>query len=300
MMKKTVVNVLGTRVVASSVRRLLRGRLRILAHHGVPDVKAFDAQLRALTAEYSPVSGEMVVRHLQGLAELPTNPIWVTFDDGWSNVVDNALPLLLKHGVPGTLFVCPGLVEDGRTHWWETVASAERLGWQPSAAQPRNSVRHLKSVPDDDRRRAVQRAEVFLGKSVQGGPRPASRSQLERWSAEGLEIGNHTWDHPCLDQCSVDEQRRQIVQADDWLTEFGAFDRVKLFAYPNGDWTSESEGVLRELGYGTALLFDHRLATFDATEPLRLSRLRIDASASIRRWRAIASGGHAQLFRQKR
>src|SRR4051794_11165526 len=34
----------------------------------------------------------------------------VTFDDGYSSVLARALPVLAAHGIPGTAFVCAGLV----------------------------------------------------------------------------------------------------------------------------------------------------------------------------------------------
>ena len=97
--------------------------------------------------------------------------------------------------------------------------------------------------------------------------------------------------------CTADEQRRQIVEADRWLERIGAFERGRLFAYPNGDWTPDSEQVLAELGYDLALLFDHRLADVAGTNPLRISRVRLDTGASVERARAILSGGHSMLYR---
>ena len=160
--KQSVVGLLGTRLVSGVSRRVLRNRLRVLAYHDVPDPVAFDRQLRVLTSEYTPVSGATVVRHLRGEIELPDDPIWVTFDDGWSDVVENGLPLLLEHGVPASMFVCPGLIDTGRTHWWESVSRASDLGWVLPGTRRLDVVRYLKSVPDHDRRTAVERAEAFL------------------------------------------------------------------------------------------------------------------------------------------
>ena len=77
----------------------------------------------------------------------------------------------------------------------------------------------------------------------------------------------------------------------------GGFERVRLFAYPNGDWTPDSERVLAELDYDLALLFDHRLADVAEANPLRVSRVRLDTDASVGRARAILSGGHSMLYR---
>jgi peptidoglycan/xylan/chitin deacetylase (PgdA/CDA1 family) len=298
--KQLVVGILGTRLVSGATRRVLRNRLRVLAYHGVADPAAFERQLRVLTSEYTPVNGATVVGHLNGELELPSDAIWVTFDDGWSDVVEFGLPLLLEYGVPASMFVCPSLVESGRPHWWETVSRARDLGWALAGASGRDVVTYLKCLPDSDRRTAVLLAETFVGEQTEpSARRPADVALLRRWQQSGMELGNHSWDHPCLNCCSPPEQRRQLQQADTWLQGFGAFDAVRLFAYPNGDWTRDADAELVDMGYDVCLLFDHRIGRTTDLNPRRLSRLRIDSSDSVRRWRAIASGGHSLLYRPR-
>jgi peptidoglycan/xylan/chitin deacetylase (PgdA/CDA1 family) len=45
--------------------------------------------------------------------ELPERPVVLTFDDGFADVHDRALPLLASHGVTATLFVTTGWIADG-------------------------------------------------------------------------------------------------------------------------------------------------------------------------------------------
>ena len=129
-------------------------------------------------------------------------------------------------------------------------------------------------------------------------PVVASRQHLVTWLAHGMELGNHTWDHPCLDRCSDDEQRQQIRRADEWLDDIGAFARTRLFAYPNGDHTAVAEATIAELDYDIGLVFDHRIA--DPTSPatrLRMSRLQIDDRASVHRLRGNVSGANSAARR---
>jgi peptidoglycan/xylan/chitin deacetylase (PgdA/CDA1 family) len=119
---------------------------------------------------------------------------------------------------------------------------------------------------------------------------------LLRWRELGHFVGNHTWDHPCLDRCEPWEQREQILKGHSWLKTVGLLAH-EVFAYPNGDWTPVAEGMLEELGYEVAVLFDHKLASLPG-HPLRLSRLRLDASAPAERFRAIISGAHPWAMHQ--
>jgi peptidoglycan/xylan/chitin deacetylase (PgdA/CDA1 family) len=294
--REAVVHVLGTRPVAGLGRRLSPGRLRVVAYHGVPDRAAFARQLASFGKDFSMVSGRQVADASRGGEPLPPNPMWLTFDDGLRSVIQHALPELLARRLSATIFVCPGLASTASNPWWQVVADALAAGWQPAApVGGENLVRTLKQLQDPDRRSIVADAASFLSTRPPTARTTADVSDLEAWRDAGLEIGNHTWDHPCLDRCDGDAQRQQIERADAWLDHFGAFRDVRLFAYPNGDWTQDSEDVLRSLSYDAALLFDHRMSRSTLVEPLRISRLRLDSNADVGRARAVASGLHSHF-----
>lgn len=48
---------------------------------------------------------------------LPRRPVIITFDDGYQDVADNAVPILQQHGFTAHVFLIPGLV--GRTSEWD-------------------------------------------------------------------------------------------------------------------------------------------------------------------------------------
>ena len=45
-------------------------------------------------------------------AELPENPIMITFDDGYEDNYQNAYPILKKYGFTGTIFVITDFVSN--------------------------------------------------------------------------------------------------------------------------------------------------------------------------------------------
>jgi peptidoglycan/xylan/chitin deacetylase (PgdA/CDA1 family) len=299
--KTGAVSLLGTRAVAGLSRRLTGSDLRVLAYHDVPDRRRFEVQLDNVIASYNAVSGADVASARAGRTRLPERPLWITFDEGYSNVVELALPLLAARGLSATMFVSPGMSAGQQaTPWWIVVDRALELGWC-AADRSTPSVTHLKRVHDSERREIVDSARRHL-ESLAEMPVGvlANEASLQEWLSMGMELGNHTWDHPCLNRCEPQEQLRQIESADSWLRKFGAFENVKLFAYPNGDWTQASEEVLRGLGYDIGVLFDHRLERLPPPHPLRVSRLRIDADASESRCRSIVSGAHSFCYRPSR
>jgi peptidoglycan/xylan/chitin deacetylase (PgdA/CDA1 family) len=84
----------------------------------------FDAQMALLRRRYRPMRVEELVDALARGRALPPRSVAVTFDDAYGDVVRNALPLLERHGVPGTVFAVSGMVDSAREFWWD---EAERL-----------------------------------------------------------------------------------------------------------------------------------------------------------------------------
>jgi peptidoglycan/xylan/chitin deacetylase (PgdA/CDA1 family) len=244
-----------------------------------------------LVQRYSPVSGSLVVAAVEGRDSLPRHAVWITFDDGYPDVLEHAEPVLAEFRIPATLFVVAGLVDTEDPFWWTVIECAEAEGLTDTACLGR-----LKRCPDVERREVVADLARRLAES-QGRDlrvRQLTSGQLRRWLAAGHEVGNQSWDHPCLNRSTLNEQVMQVRTAHEWLTALQGYE-PRLFAYPNGNWTPTVEAELRALNYAVALLFDHHLAT-PLNDPFRMSRVRIDSTANLRRFGAIVSGGHPGAY----
>jgi peptidoglycan/xylan/chitin deacetylase (PgdA/CDA1 family) len=301
---RAVDRLLGSRVVANAFGSATRHRLRVLAYHDVSDTTAFATQLAWLVRHYEPVTQSQVIASVRDGRALPERSVWVTFDDGHPAVVERGQPVLEQFGIRATLFVCPGLVDCERPHWWQAVEQALAAGVRPRVGErewaSRELVTYLKTVSDADRRRVVQDIQGMLrsltGRAAAG--RQLTTAELATWLGAGHSIGNHTWDHPCLDMCTAEEQIAQITRADEWLR--ANTDEARSFAYPNGDWTPEAATTLAALGYDVAAVFDHRLTRNPPRRAFEVSRLRVAADASVSRFRSIVSGANPALFGLRR
>jgi peptidoglycan/xylan/chitin deacetylase (PgdA/CDA1 family) len=96
--------------------------LRILMYHKVNDIPdnpttvpvgRFDEQLAQLhELGYQPVDLEAVLDHYTVGTPLPDKALLISFDDGYRDTLENALPLLQKHGYGAVIFVPVAYMED--------------------------------------------------------------------------------------------------------------------------------------------------------------------------------------------
>src|SRR5689334_21931860 len=78
-----------------------------------PDAAQFAAWLDALAQTFSVLSlVEALALRKEG--RLPPRTLCITFDDGYANNAEIALPILLSRGLKATFFVATGFVGNGR------------------------------------------------------------------------------------------------------------------------------------------------------------------------------------------
>jgi len=98
--------------------------LRVLMYHKVNDLwpnpttipTAVFAEQMALLGKlgYAPVSLDAVRDHYLHGAPLPPAAVLITFDDGYRDNLENAVPILQRHGYPAVVFVPIAFLDDSR------------------------------------------------------------------------------------------------------------------------------------------------------------------------------------------
>jgi peptidoglycan/xylan/chitin deacetylase (PgdA/CDA1 family) len=96
--------------------------LSVLMYHKVNDipdnpttvpVARFDQQLERLSElGYHVVGLEAVLEHYAREVPLPDNAVLITFDDGYRDTLENAMPVLAKHGYPAVIFIPVAYMDD--------------------------------------------------------------------------------------------------------------------------------------------------------------------------------------------
>jgi len=276
--------------------------LAVIAYHGVDDAESFARHLDHLRTRCRPVSLDEVRAASDGRAGLPRRAVLITFDDAERTLVERGVGLMTERGLPGVAFVVAGHLDGDRPFWWKEVEELVLAGGTTAGLEGQSAlevVRGLKRISDDRRHEAL----AELRRSARGPATASSqlrRSDLPGLRSAGIEVGNHTMTHPILPRCSEERVHEEIAAAHEVL-EAATGAAPDAFAYPNGDWDPRGERILAERSYRSGFLFDHALVRTPVRHPLRISRVRVDSTASVERLRLILSGFHpAHHHRRKR
>jgi peptidoglycan/xylan/chitin deacetylase (PgdA/CDA1 family) len=231
----------------ASTRGRLDGRaLRILLYHRV----AADGDPLAVTPrrfreqmEYLAAEGFRVIDLAEAMDVLEGDPqdartIGLTFDDGFADVRDEALPVLVRHGFRATVFVTTG-VTDGRTSFawydrqppvlaWDEIAELDRAGTLRFEA---HTLSHPNLLDVDDACAAAEigdcKAELsaHLGRPITLFAYPAGlHGERERRLARQAGYRAAVSCEPGLNDARTDRfaLRRRQIDAADTLLDFRA------------------------------------------------------------------------------
>jgi len=246
----------------------------------------FDAQLRLLTQNFVCTTlGEL----MDPTADLPETVAVVTFDDGFKDVVEYALPLLQRWRVPATVYCCSApLLERSvlnvhRVHLLQAKlgtaafrqAFEELIASRPPVALAPLAHPGLQGLYpyDDEPTRRFKRllnfdlpyAELdvvlkllfarFIGEDAPIAERLyMSESDVRRCQDAGLEIGVHGHSHRVLSRLSESEQQVELGTCADLLRRVCGLAEVHA-SYPygiDGSWNDATKRVAASLGFASA------------------------------------------------
>ena len=246
---------------------------------GEVDAALFERQLRLLKRFYAPLPLAEAVQRLQD-GSLPARAACITFDDGYADNAQVALPLLQRHGLHATFFIATGYLDGGQM-WNDTVIEAVRQAPAPvldlralgldclpvaELAQRRAAIAtllgQLKYLPFDRRQQLAMQIRRQAGATA-GAPAMLSTAQLRQLHAAGMELGAHTVSHPILSTLPEQEARLDIANGKHQLESLIQAP-VTLFAYPNGkagrDYGASHVAMVHSLGFKAAVATDWGVA----------------------------------------
>ena len=215
--------------------------------------EVFARQMQLIAAHFTVVSLKDFLSARSGASTLPRNAILLTFDDGFRDTVNYALPILASHGFHG-MFSLVGC-HLARESLAPLFKLDHRMGGRTAAG----------GAPDGEFRR-MRQAVLYGGKEARdvaeqlGISRAEEREAVENlfigpedaaaMAQSGHEIAAHGWEHLMCSKLSEDDLS-QDVRRTMKIIEQATGIRPEAFVYPygmSGSFTQQTGRVLSSEG----------------------------------------------------
>lgn len=221
--------------------------------------ESFDAFLAYARERFTVLPLDVLVRF-----DRPAPVCAITFDDGWEDNHRHAFPILQRHGVPATVFLCTGLIgtegsipEEALWRIHQSAggrapellaALAAQLRDAPAEMDYNRAQQRLKRVPMQRKTEILRRLEGEFG--IRPRPRPSMMTweQAQAMAAAGVALGSHTVSHSIV---SVEDENAARAELADSMAELRSRvpQETYSFAYPNGGFNDAVTRLAEAAGY---------------------------------------------------
>ncbi|MGC2549356.1 MAG: polysaccharide deacetylase family protein [Candidatus Sulfotelmatobacter sp.] len=272
-----------------------------IAHSGL----IFHAQMELLAREFRPISLDEAMKHIRNGSDLPRRSVVVTFDDGYADNYEVAMPVLNQAGVPATFYVTVDCVENKRLPWPSRLRFAFRKtklsAWRDSDGKkwPLNlpaerEAAFLRSCDECCQLSGAAQEKFVVGVEreleaeipCQQDSVMLSYEQMRGLQRHGHIVGSHTMTHPNMAYLKAEEAIRELEESKRRL-ELNLETPIRHFSYPcpalSPHWSAQTAEQTQLAGYETAVTTDNGL-TRTRDNLFCLKRLRPTKTVEGLRW----------------
>jgi peptidoglycan/xylan/chitin deacetylase (PgdA/CDA1 family) len=266
--------------------------------------EAFARQMAFLRRHFRILSIAELADHLESGRELPSGSCVVTFDDGWRDNFDHALPILREQQVPAVIFVATDYIGGNDCFWQErlsrllfnglrgdsgaralveSIVAREGLA---ACAEPerrrliREAVDRLKSLPPAE----IEAIEARVRAAV-GPAGPAGDDRFMDWGqvadlvkGSRVNVGAHGCSHTPLTKLPTERAALELEEAGRRVAAAVGVPTASI-GYPNGNYDDAVVRLTRAAGYRLGFTTDKGLVG-DVRDPFKLPRINIGGSTS--------------------
>lgn len=229
-----------------------------------------------------------IVRFEEDWTTLDSDAVVVTFDDGYLDNLEYAVPVLEELEVPATIFVSTGTLNQDRELWWDELERLLLIGddipdsfhitddefdcqWSTSTWEYRrncyNSVHYLMKNYITPAQREKWMMQLWDWRQLDRGCRKenltlSSENIRKLLETKMISIGAHTVSHPSLANLGRELQEYEIRSSIEKLSEI-IRNKITLFSYPFGsvgvDFNDETIEICRQCGILKAASTENKL-----------------------------------------
>ena len=265
----------------------------------------FRAQMQILSREYRAVSMGNLVETLEAGEEIPKRCVVVTFDDGYTDNYEVAMPILNELGIPATFYITVDCVERRKLPWPSRLRFAfrktERAEWTDNHGKlwslrdfdsrerafvtSCNDCCQLSGHTQEDFVRGVEE-RLQAAATDNAGSLMMNYDQIRSLVQHGHIVGSHTMTHPNMAYITEDESNIELSESKQRL-ERQLNAAVTHFSYPcpamTPHWNEQTVAQTRSIGYDSAVTTNGGVTQAgDNTQSLK--RIRPTKTAEGLRW----------------
>ncbi len=250
----------------------------------------------------------------EGLSQVRTGKVapgavCITFDDGYRDNHDVALPILKELGLSATFFISTGYLGGGMM-WNDIVVESVRKTQIPeldltglslgkynvkTTQQKKDLINVLihnwRNKSLDQRNNLASQLQSIARVNVNERIM-MTEAEVKELSSCGMEIGGHTVNHPILTSATVDEAAREVKDGKAQLEKITG-KKLKYFAYPSGraglDYQQVHMDVVKQAGFIAALTTNDG-AIDQHANPYELPRISVDYTNKFKFGASVARG----------
>jgi peptidoglycan/xylan/chitin deacetylase (PgdA/CDA1 family) len=268
----------------------------------------FDDQMRYLKSRFHVATLEEVLEMLQHPSKMRGPQILLTFDDGYLDNYQIALPILESHGLQATFFLPTSFVGTDYLPWWDRIAYMVRHAGEREIvmkyprsfsvqvtqtsmnASIRTVLKAFRSGETTDSDRFMRELEEECRVTA---PMRARTRLFMDWSEaadarrRGAAIGSHTHSHELLSRLTFEQQVEELEVSAKILRERLGITRDVL-AYPVGTQTAFSPvtiQALQQARYDAAFSFYGGINSPANLERFNLLRINVGREMSLPHFR---------------
>lgn len=261
-----------------------------------PSAEEFDQHMAFLSQHADLLSEEDVVSLAETGAPIANRSVLITFDDGYLDNYELALPLLRKYQVPAVFFIPITPIEKSRLGWWDIIAyfvkhtNKEKIFFEGDAIPLRMAedkerairtlLKYMKSAKFEESRDMLTRlsalCEVDFPSVVEQSEQLMSWDQIKEIAdTDLLSIGSHTVSHRVMATISDEDELNELQESKAFLEQkLGR--EIKSIGYPVGGYDAFSDRTkknARKAGYRIGFSFNTGVNYGKITDPYDIKRI---------------------------
>lgn len=302
--------------------QLVRPNVAVLRYHSIQDnpenfvstigggiihsKSVFKEQMEIVARRFKPVTLDEILLFIKGEKRIAKNAVAITFDDGFSDNYEIAIPILNDCGIPAAFYVTVGSIETKKPPWFYRLRQAyfltQKKEWRDSKkgevwgleSQGERNTAFLSACEQcaklvgHSQEEAIKTIEKTLDVELSSSTKGVMMGweQIRKLHQAGHIIGSHTLTHPNLAYVSNGDLNRELVESKKVLEEkLGV--SIMHFSYPSPilqpHWTENTVKATETAGYKTAVTCTSGPVRGNAN-PLSLKRIWVPSEKNEFLW----------------